>query len=233
VRYADDFVIAVSGRTVLARKVMAEVRDLLERELMLSLNEKKSGIVKATGGFIFLNVLVRMPDPREKKVVLIKAGPHKGHKARVKAEVVLHAPVVALYERMALRGFAKKRRRGVYTGAGLGRMVNYDHADVLGYYNQVIRGLLNYYKFAGNVSRLIKVVRTLRESCALTLALKYKVRTQAKVFKKFGADLACPETQRKLYFPKGKGRYARKLTMEGKWGPDTRLLTPEVLLRRS
>ena len=39
------------------------------------------------------------------------------------------------------------------------------------------------------------------ESCALTLALKYKLRTMRKTFKRFGKELECPVTGLKLKLP--------------------------------
>lgn len=42
---------------------------------------------------------------------------------------------------------------------------------------------------------------TLQFSCALTLALKYKLRTKRAVFSKFGRFLVDPETEIKLYIP--------------------------------
>jgi len=38
-------------------------------------------------------------------------------------------------------------------------------------------------------------------SCALTLALKYKLRTKRQAFRKFGKKLADPETGVKLSMP--------------------------------
>ena len=49
------------------------------------------------------------------------------------------------------------------------------------------------------VGALIKL--HLLRSCSLTLALKYKLRHKAKVFKKFGSELTCPDTSKKIIIP--------------------------------
>ena len=38
-------------------------------------------------------------------------------------------------------------------------------------------------------------------SCALTLALKYKLRTQGAIFEKFGKLLTCPDTGISIFKP--------------------------------
>jgi hypothetical protein len=80
-------------------------------------------------------------------------------------------------------------------------LVNLDHADIIRYFNSIVRGVINYYSFADNRSSLGSIVRLMQQSCALTLALKYKLRTMAKAFKKFGTLLKCPDTGTEFYLP--------------------------------
>jgi len=58
-----------------------------------------------------------------------------------------------------VRKFFKWRPNGCYTVAtGLNRMINLDHADIVKYYNAVVRGLTNYYSFVDNINRLRSIV---------------------------------------------------------------------------
>jgi len=84
----------------------------------------------------------------------------------------------------------------------VGRLINLDHADILRYYNSKIHGILSAYEFVSNRKSLGTVVHLLKHSCALTLALKYKLRTKAKVFRKFGPTLMDKKTNIKLFIPK-------------------------------
>ena len=53
-----------------------------------------------------------------------------------------------------------------------------------------------------NYTRLGAMIKLhLVRSCSLTLALKYKLRHKAKVFKKFGSELTCPDTNKKINVP--------------------------------
>jgi hypothetical protein len=74
------------------------------------------------------------------------------------------------------------------TPVGLNRMIHFDHADIIKYYNAVVRGLVNYYSFVDNINRLRTIVEYLRYSCRRTLAKKFKLKTMAAIFKKFGKN---------------------------------------------
>jgi hypothetical protein len=45
-------------------------------------------------------------------------------------------------------------------------------------------------------------VHGLKLSCARTLALKYKVRSASRTYRRFGGKLACPEIKVELFTPK-------------------------------
>lgn len=68
-----------------------------------------------------------------------------------------------------------------------------NHDQIIHLYNSVFRGYLNYYYFVHNYSRLVSLLNfILKQSAAKLLAAKYKLGTQAKVFKKFGPRLTSP-----------------------------------------
>ena len=81
-------------------------------------------------------------------------------------------------------------------------MINLEHADILRFYNSIIRGNLNYYFFANNRKSLGSFIHGLKWSCARTLALKFKLRQSSKVFRKFGSKLKCPDTGLEIFIPK-------------------------------
>jgi hypothetical protein len=62
------------------------------------------------------------------------------------------------------------------------------HDQILHLYNSVVRGYLNYYSFVHNYNSVVQLMHTLvKGSCAKLLAAKYSLRTQAKVYTKFGS----------------------------------------------
>jgi len=61
-RYADDFVIVVKGSKAQADEIRAECRDILERELKLTLNMEKTHLTHVNDGFVFLgHRIIRKP----------------------------------------------------------------------------------------------------------------------------------------------------------------------------
>jgi hypothetical protein len=109
------------------------------------------------------------------------------------------APIKLIVDKLISNGFAKRNHLNKVVATGRRALVNDEFYSIISYYNSVIRGILNYYTFAANYSHLRKIVWLLHQSAALTLALKFKLKTMKKAFSKFGRFLKDPETDVKLY----------------------------------
>ena len=215
IRYADDIIIGVTGGYEDAEKIKTHVQNFLDKELKLELKAQKTKIVSFKKSEIkFLGAKIYGQQRNEKPCKLVKkVSWENARKVRQTPRVGLRAPIKELMIKLAGNGFIKKDKDGRYVGTGLKRMVNLDHADIIGYYNSVIYGILNFYSFADNYTRVGALIKfQMRHSCALTLALKFKLRHRAKAFKKFGKSLKCPETNRELAIPKSFKRSGKFLT---------------------
>lgn len=78
-----------------------------------------------------------------------------------------------------------------YGGTFKGYWINSYHVEILNYYSSVIRDVYNNFSFVNNTRELAHVVCKLTESCALTLARKFNVKTMRLVYRKWGDDLGC------------------------------------------
>lgn len=200
VRYVDDFVIGVVGSREETVEVQDKVRLFLLDNLKLTLSQEKTLITQFSKDFIsFLGALIKGTWEREKRVRLIRKN-GVNRKVRVTSRVVLYAPIKKIFEKATDSGFFFKRS-DEFVPTKVGRLINLDHADIVGYYNSIIRGVLNYYSFANNRKSLGSFVHGLKWSCARTLALKYKLRHSSKVFKRFGGKLKCPDTKKEMFIP--------------------------------
>ena len=123
-----------------------------------------------------------------------------GIRRRMKTRTIVNAPVEEIIKKLVTMGAVRRvgENKEEYKGTRLGYIVNQDHSDILRQYNRKMRGIANYYSFATNFSRLGRVFRLLAESCALTLASKYKQGTAAQTYKKLGGHLKDPGTGYKL-----------------------------------
>ena len=93
----------------------------------------------------------------------------------------------------------KRSRLGAFFPIGKSNCIPLTHPQILNYFNSRIRGILNYYSCVHNRNELWSIVRFLNYSCALTLVRKYKLKSLAKTFKKFGRDLTFVNDKGKKY----------------------------------
>ena len=225
VRYSDDFLVGIIGKHSETTKVSQEIKDFLFTSLSLKLNLDKSHITNFNReGTNFLSTFICGNQEKEKKIHIVQRS-NKNLKVRSTSRARLEAPILKIFDKSVENGFFKRTLTGKFVPTSCGRVVNLDHADIIRFYNQKIRGVLNYYSFVDNKKSLGSFVHGLKHSCALTLALKFKLRHRSKVFKKFGKALKCPETEVELYIPKSFRRDQKflvnpedpKTIMEKRW----------------
>jgi group II intron reverse transcriptase/maturase len=204
VRYADDIVVGITGSYINAKAVLTRMQEFLDKALKLKIKDQKTSVKNFKKKEIeFLGTTIYGISRIEKPCRSIKKkGWTTTIKQRVTPLVGLHAPIPKLLKKLCENGFCKKNKEGIYVPTAVRRVINLNHADILSYYNSIIRGILNYYSFVDNYTRLGALIKLhLLRSCSLTLALKYKLRHKAKVFKKFGSELTCPDTSVKIKIP--------------------------------
>lgn len=199
VRYADDFIVGIAGPVSLANIIKLRIETFLRENLQLEMNKSKTKLTHFTHHYIkFLGWLILNNRLHPKKMIRNKLGVRQ----RVVNRLIFHAPIKDLLDKRVLSGVMKWNRDGTFCGGTrLGRLVNWDHARIIRYFQQKIDGILNYYSFADNMGKLGWIVHRLKHSCALTLTLKFKLQNRGKAFKKFGSSLKDPDTGRRLSIP--------------------------------
>lgn len=113
----------------------------------------------------------------------------------------IEIPIKDLIKRLITNKFVVMDPHGLPKATARKDLVNFSHTEIVMFYTHRIRGLVNFYKFAVNYNSLRKIIMFLHLSCALTLALKLKLRTSKAVFNKFGRTLKDPETDYELILP--------------------------------
>lgn len=198
VRYADDFVILLISDQATAYTIRRSIKDFLKNKLGIELNIEKTSISNIKDGFKFLGALVS-----RKKQVIRKVTKNIGKtikfRKRISRRLIINAPLTDLITKLKSHGFTRNNKENVILAKNRGDLINLSHYQILQFYNSRIRGLLNFYSFASNYPQLRRVIWLLEQSCALTLALKYKLKTMNKTFNKFGRHLTDPETGISIY----------------------------------
>jgi retron-type reverse transcriptase len=195
-RYVDDFILIFISSLKLVKTVVYKIKKFLAK-LNLYLNCEKTDILNFNkNSFEFLSVIFKTNNSKIKKIAKYKFN----RKKRVTAEIRLLAPLKKILEKLKAAKMLKQINNQYFSTA-LKFLVNLDHADILRFYNSKFLGLINYYSFVNNFNGFGTIAWYFRNSCALTLALKYKLKTSAKAFKKFKFNLTCFKTNYKLNFP--------------------------------
>ena len=190
VRYVDDWVMLIAGSFHDAKIIRNKVSEKLQK-LGLTLNMEKTQIISLRKGkcrFLGMDFFIRKNTEEHHKLTrLVKK--NITIRQRFAPRIILHAPILELLIKLKERGFVKRNKKGEFFPIGKSNCIPLTHPQILNYFNSRIRGILNYYSCVHNRNELWSVVRFLNYSCALTLARKFKLKTLAKTFKKFGRDL--------------------------------------------
>lgn len=225
IRFADDFIILIIGTRNEAIRIKKEVSHVLAQKCGLELNETKTTITHtASEWFEFLGAMCKNI-PRLNRP-FAKSG-NTTTSRRVPTRIMIFAPIKKLLLKLKTRGIAKASSGdGTLRPTALRGLTGMQHADIIGFYQQKITGILNYYSFAGNRGNLSKVIWFLHQSCASTLALKYKLKTIRRAMKKFGKTLQCPSTAKGLTLPDN-------LRVTHYFNTAAKMPTPETIIKVS
>lgn len=200
IRYADDFVILLASTRKYAISLKEKITIFLKEACGLELNELKTTITKTRDGFMFLGAQIKK---RENSSIFnsFKGKARNKITRRSTLRIAVDAPIKLLVEKLIQNGFARRNHLATVLAKGRPDMIHLTHYDIIRFYNSKITGLLTAYRFAGNFSLMARVTWILRQSCALTLARKFKLKTMKKTFEKFGLDLLDPDTEVSLNIP--------------------------------
>nr|YP_009040933.1 hypothetical protein GU34_p10 [Pyropia kanakaensis]AIB08211.1 hypothetical protein [Pyropia kanakaensis] len=181
VRHTNNFIVGVASSYDDVLKVENIIKDFLYNSLKLK------------------KIKIQITYIKEKDIFFLGTFIKSNWKEEKYTRFNLHAPIKNLFDKATTEGFFRKV--GInYKPTFVGKLINMDHADILDFYNSIVKRVVDYYFFVDNYKSLGAWIYCMRLSCARTLALKYKLRSVVKLFKKFGSNLACPNTHKKFIF---------------------------------
>jgi group II intron reverse transcriptase/maturase len=176
VRYADDWIIGVTGPHKLAEDIKQKVRDFLGTKLKLTLSEKKTVITNArTQEATFLGYQIRLGRTnKEQKQTKTTNGSGKEFKRRsTGSEIVLKAPMEELIKKLQKKGFCDKKGNPIHRAP----WQQLDDDQIVNLYSSINRGIQQYYRPVDNWASIQRLQYILKYSLAKTLAGKHKSKT--------------------------------------------------------
>lgn len=154
IRYADDFIIGINGSLSLAKDVLRRVTIFLSEELKVELNEEKTQITDIHKNCInFLGFSIQNVSRNKKKFTLKKTVTGRKVRTRARIRLTYYAPFQKILRKLKEQKLIRMKN-GVFHGTSRGNLVNLDHADILRYYNTLIRGIYQFYGMANNGRRV-------------------------------------------------------------------------------
>ncbi|WNO04057.1 reverse transcriptase domain-containing protein [Rhodoferax mekongensis] len=188
VRYADDWLIGISGDKSLALDLKSKAETFLRDTLKLTLSEEKTLITHATtevAKFLGFRLSVSDGNRAGTRRMAIHNGFRVSLRRTVSSKIRIIAPVVELLDRLKLGGFCRTRGDNPFFPCSKKNFVALEDHDIVMRFNSVWRGIYNYYAVSNNASDLNRVKYVLQYSCLMTLAHKHRMRLP-KVVAKYG-----------------------------------------------
>ena len=179
-RYADDFLIGVSGNREECEAIKEELRLFLENNYKLELSIEKTKITHSSERVRFLgyDVSVRRNQEVKKR--------KDGRKQRtLNNSVELTAPLEDKIMRYLFNNeVIQKRPNGEIWPVAIPKLAHMSDVDIVNRYNTQVRGICNYYCLAANFNKLNYFRYLMEYSCLKTIASKHDSTTR-KIIKKY------------------------------------------------
>ena len=199
VRYADNWMIGVSGDRKLASQIKEKItyfmKNSLEQELhpvKTKITNLRKGNVQFLGYEIFLPLHRPISTYQGKGVSTIRRG---------NPQLRFDIPVNKIIDRYEKRGYLKRLPNNVRPISRSSYTVLEDHV-IVSHFRNLWLGILNYYSGCTNRGRLQYIHYLLHMSCAMTLGHRHRMSC-SKIFRKHGKTLTIkvPHSEKTVSFP--------------------------------
>lgn len=192
-RYADDWVVGISGDKALAQKIKQEISDYLQNTLHLELSEVKTRITHMeTEKVKYLGFLISRRTRRyteSQKSFLQTTG---NVRRPTHSSIIIEAPIKSLIEKLIKQGYGSDGKNDANVAnhtkpypKAITKWIYMEPQDIILRFNGVIRGLLDYYSSVENRNQFSYILWILKFSAVFTLARKLNISSK-QVWKKFG-----------------------------------------------
>lgn len=199
VRYANHWMIGITGDRTLAYNLKDKVDYFMKNTLDQKLNPLKTKIIDLRMGNVnFLGYEIFLPRNysisgyKAKEVKSIRSG---------QPQLRFDIPVAKVTQRYVDKGYLKSLKNKIRPISKSSYTILEDHV-IVSHYRSLWLGIFNYYLGSTNRGRLQYIHYLLHMSCAMTLGHRHRMSC-SKIFKKHGKGLTViiPHTSKTISFP--------------------------------
>ncbi|QQV19232.1 group II intron reverse transcriptase/maturase [Aeromonas caviae] len=189
IRYADDWLIGITGSKELAIEVREQAGEFLKRTLNLSLSMEKTKITHSSGKAKFLGFLVGGSSYKEPLIQKVESetSEHTFKRRVGNSNVRLWLDGKDILDKLKDERFISFKD-GQPFAVSKRSYVHLDPDEIVMRYNAIKRGWVNYYRPVMNIRYMAYIDYLLRLSLAKTLAHKYRTSMKHQ-FQKRGRSL--------------------------------------------
>nr|ARR28427.1 hypothetical protein [Caulerpa okamurae] len=210
-RYADDWIFFIDGPRVLPIFIKNKIQSWLNTYLNLLLSSEKTLITnlhKTFAHFLGFGIKVQKEPKRIIKrktrnlTVLTRTGV---------GNAIFTIDIPRLESRLRIKRFIHPSKNKPHHKP---EWTIFEDYRIIILYRQVLIGIFNYYKDSVNIfNELYFIFYIIKNSCAATLASKYKLPSRKKVYKKYGPNLSCkiPNSKNTIQIPTYKDLINREI----------------------
>lgn len=193
VRYADDFLIGIRGPIKDCFKIKEEIKVFLEKELKIVLSTEKTKITHIMDNVQFLGHRIIRKYVRVFTKYYTKIKPvFRKSKHHVFGIDAVRTKILKKLKSLGMIGFTLINGKSKIIGKSYVPFIPYQQSEIILKYNSILRGLSEWWKYAGNRRQTIHFISYLLQySAAKTLAQKYNT-SMKKIFTLAGKDLSIP-----------------------------------------
>ena len=185
-RFADDWIIGITGNKEFAEKIKQYAVKFLEDNLKLEISPEKTKITNISKeAATYLGFEIRKHDRKYteslRSKVIIKI--NRFERRATNTRIILYAPIQKLLKKLETEKFLVKGKPH-----SINKFIFLHPYEIIKRYNAIMRGIYNYYTFVDNKNLLQQILWILRFSCVYTLARKLRLSVKG-VFKKYGNQI--------------------------------------------
>lgn len=202
-RYADDWVVGISGSLNFAKSIKEKIKEFLNKNLKLVLSEEKTKISHLESekvkylGFLISKRKRRYTESQKSTVNNVLKRP-------LYASLIIEAPIDTLVKKLVEQGYAWEG--DIPKPKAVTKWIFMKPEDIILRFNAVIRGILGYYSAVENRNQMSYITWILKFSAVFTLARKLNLSPK-QVWQKYGNPITINYTSKekkksiKLYNP--------------------------------
>ena len=186
VRYANDWMIGISGEKALAEQIKIDITYFIKRNLKQQVHFIKTKLtnIRERNAY-FLGYDIFLP----KKGNLLSHAETRVHRIRrIDPILCMDVSVKNLIKKYTEKGYFLLTKEGVRP-ISRGLYVSFQDHIIVSHYRSMILRLLNHYSGCTRPGRIQYIQYLLQMSCAMTLGHRHRV-SSSKVFHKYGKNLS-------------------------------------------